>query len=51
VLDHWDNLDGTIERGYAGHSIFDWHKIPDYRTRVMPCWRGPTPRSASTACR
>lgn len=29
-LDHWDNLDGTIERGYAGHSIFDWHKIPDY---------------------
>lgn len=30
ALDHWDNLDGTIERGYAGHSIFDWHKIPDY---------------------
>src|SRR6185503_10347869 len=29
-LDHWDNLDGTIERGYAGHSIFDWQKIPDY---------------------
>jgi alpha-glucuronidase len=29
-LDHWDNLDGTIERGYAGHSIFDWHKIPDF---------------------
>jgi alpha-glucuronidase len=30
VLDHWDNLDGTIERGYAGASIFDWQKIPDY---------------------
>ncbi|MES1156754.1 MAG: alpha-glucuronidase family glycosyl hydrolase [Alphaproteobacteria bacterium] len=30
VLDHWDNLDGTIERGYAGHSIWDWHKLPDY---------------------
>lgn len=30
MLDHWDNLDGTIERGYAGHSIFDWQKIPDY---------------------
>jgi alpha-glucuronidase len=30
LLDHWDNLDGTIERGYAGHSIFDWHKMPDY---------------------
>ena len=24
VLNHWDNLDGTVERGYAGHSIF-WH--------------------------
>jgi alpha-glucuronidase len=30
VLNHWDNLDGTIERGYAGHSIFDWHKMPEY---------------------
>jgi alpha-glucuronidase len=25
VLNHWDNPDGTIERGYAGHSIF-WRK-------------------------
>ena len=24
LLNHWDNLDGTIERGYAGQSIF-WH--------------------------
>jgi alpha-glucuronidase len=24
VLDHWDNLDGTIERGYAGRSLWDW---------------------------
>ncbi|WP_346863524.1 alpha-glucuronidase [uncultured Draconibacterium sp.] len=24
ILNHWDNLDGTIERGYAGQSIF-WH--------------------------
>jgi alpha-glucuronidase len=30
LLNHWDNLDGTIERGYAGHSVFDWHKMPDY---------------------
>jgi alpha-glucuronidase len=30
VLDHWDNLDGTIERGYAGHSIWDWQVLPDY---------------------
>jgi alpha-glucuronidase len=30
VLDHWDNLDGHIERGYAGASIWDWHKLPDW---------------------
>ena len=30
ILDHWDNLDRTIERGYAGASIWDWHKLPDY---------------------
>jgi alpha-glucuronidase len=30
ILDHWDNLDGTIERGYAGASIWDWQKLPDY---------------------
>ena len=30
VLDHWDNLDRTVERGYAGESIWDWHKLPDY---------------------
>ena len=25
VLNHWDNLDGTIERGYAGKSIWNWN--------------------------
>jgi alpha-glucuronidase len=30
ILDHWDNLDRTVERGYAGFSIWDWHKLPDY---------------------
>jgi alpha-glucuronidase len=30
LLNHWDNLDGTIERGYAGHSIFNWNMMPDY---------------------
>ena len=30
MLNHWDNLDRTIERGYAGASIWDWHKLPDY---------------------
>ena len=27
VLNHWDNLDGTIERGFAGHSLWDWAGI------------------------
>ena len=26
ILNHWDNLDGTIERGYAGKSIWDWNR-------------------------
>src|SRR3984957_19879020 len=30
ILDHWDNLDRTVERGYAGESIWDWHTLPDY---------------------
>ncbi len=30
MLNHWDNLNGTVERGYAGHSLWDWHKLPDY---------------------
>jgi alpha-glucuronidase len=30
ILNHWDNLDGTVERGYAGASIWNWHKLPDY---------------------
>ncbi|MGA8204508.1 MAG: alpha-glucuronidase family glycosyl hydrolase [Woeseiaceae bacterium] len=31
VLNHWDNLDGTIERGYAGQSLWDWWHLPDFR--------------------
>jgi len=30
VLNHWDNLDRHVERGYAGQSIWDWHKLPSY---------------------
>ena len=30
VLDHWDNLDRHVERGYAGQSIWDWHKLPGW---------------------
>ncbi|MDI7776450.1 alpha-glucuronidase family glycosyl hydrolase [Asticcacaulis sp. EMRT-3] len=29
LLNHWDNLDGHVERGYAGNSIFDWWRLPD----------------------
>jgi alpha-glucuronidase len=28
LLDHWDNLDGTIERGYAGKSLWQWSALP-----------------------
>lgn len=28
ILNHWDNLDGTIERGYAGYSLWKWDQLP-----------------------
>jgi alpha-glucuronidase len=28
ILDHWDNLDGTVERGYAGKSLWNWSALP-----------------------
>ncbi|MGN6320490.1 MAG: alpha-glucuronidase family glycosyl hydrolase, partial [Dyella sp.] len=31
MLDHWDYLNGQVERGYAGASIWDWWKLPDWR--------------------
>lgn len=31
MLNHWDNLDRTVERGYAGFSLWDWHKLPDWK--------------------
>lgn len=33
MLDHWDNLDRTVERGYAGMSIFDWQTLPGLITK------------------
>ena len=30
VLNHWDNLNRYVERGYAGISIFNWHTLPGY---------------------
>lgn len=31
LLNHWDNLDGHVERGYAGASLWDWWKLPEYK--------------------
>ncbi len=28
ILAHWDNLDGSIERGYAGRSLWNWDELP-----------------------
>jgi len=30
LLNHWDNLNRYVERGYAGISIWNWHQLPDY---------------------
>jgi alpha-glucuronidase len=30
MLNHWDNLNRTVERGYAGFSIWNWHTLPNY---------------------
>ena len=34
VLNHWDNLDRHVERGYAGQSIWDWHRLPGYTPQL-----------------
>ncbi len=36
MLNHWDNLDGSIERGYAGRSLWQWEELPDV---VSPRYR------------
>ena len=30
MLNHWDNLDRSVERGYAGFSLWNWQKLPEY---------------------
>ncbi|HVX44310.1 MAG TPA: alpha-glucuronidase family glycosyl hydrolase, partial [Mycobacteriales bacterium] len=35
VVDHWDNLDGSVERGFAGNSIFDWASLPAVSQRYV----------------
>lgn len=42
MLNHWDNLDGSVERGYAGQSIWKWDKLPrlltvEYRDYARAC--------------
>ena len=31
MLNHWDNLNGTVERGYAGYSRWNWERLPRYK--------------------
>ena len=35
MVNHWDNPSGSIERGYAGNSIFHWDKLPQLETRYF----------------
>src|SRR5262245_56681456 len=35
LLNHWDNLDGSIERGYAGKSLWNWNELPRNVSRRM----------------
>lgn len=35
LLNHWDNPDGTVERGYSGRSIFDWWRLPEHLDRRL----------------
>ncbi|UCC16834.1 MAG: hypothetical protein JSU58_10845, partial [Dehalococcoidales bacterium] len=42
LLCHWDNIDGSIERGYAGRSLWNWDELPDtidprYRDYARAC--------------
>ncbi|HRH42231.1 MAG TPA: alpha-glucuronidase family glycosyl hydrolase [Pyrinomonadaceae bacterium] len=44
MLNHWDNLDGSIERGYAGKSLWNWAELPD---KVDPRYRDYARTNAS----
>jgi alpha-glucuronidase len=44
LLDHWDNLDRTVERGYAGASLWEWEALPD---SVSPRYRDYARANAS----
>ncbi|RCR71096.1 alpha-glucuronidase family glycosyl hydrolase [Larkinella punicea] len=36
MLNHWDNTDASIERGYAGESLWKWYELPE---RIDPRYR------------
>lgn len=44
LLDHWDNLDRTVERGYAGKSLWEWDVLPD---SISPRYRDYARANAS----
>ena len=44
MLNHWDNVDGTVERGYAGSSLWKWSELPE---RVDPRYRDYARANAS----
>ncbi len=44
MLDHWDNLDRSVERGYAGRSLWEWDSLP---ARVSPRYRDYARANAS----
>jgi alpha-glucuronidase len=44
LLNHWDNLNGFVERGYAGASLWDWHRLPEH---VDPRYRDYARANAS----
>ena len=44
LLDHWDNLDGTVERGYAGASLWQWEQLPSV---ISPRYRDYARANAS----
>jgi alpha-glucuronidase len=44
MLDHWDNLNGSIERGYAGKSLWNWAQLPG---QVDPRYRDYARANAS----
>lgn len=45
IIDHWDNLDGTVERGYAGRSLWQWDSLP---AKLSPRYREYAEKCAET---